>query len=91
MAAGKPIRKRVRAAIVKAKLQQQGATLKAAGGSIRASALVATLGKQVRSGNPDNMESQGARIYWELLFGQDFRCDQSAGAINALLKPSFVY
>jgi len=40
----------------------------------------------VRSGDPDNMEAQGARRYWGLLFGDAFRRDQDGGGINGLLN-----
>jgi len=42
--------------------------------------------RKVRSGDPDNFEAQGARRYWGLLFGDDFRRDQQAGGLNAMLN-----
>ena len=33
-----------------------------------------------------HFEGQGARRYWGLLFGKDFRRDQNAGGLNALLN-----
>jgi len=83
IAATKPACKRLWAAIVKAKLQQQAAALEAAGAST--APLAALVGK-VRSGDPDNFEAQGARRYWTLLFGTDFRRDQDAGGLNSLLN-----
>jgi len=83
IAASKPTCKRLWAEIVRAKLQQQAAALEAAGApSVPLSALVG----KVRSGDPDNLEAQGARRYWGLLFGDDFRRDQSAGGQNAMLN-----
>ena len=78
-----PTHKRLWAAIVKAKLQQQAAVLEALGAPC---APLDSLVRKVRSGDPDNMEAQGARRYWGLLFGDDFRRDQTAGGINALLN-----
>lgn len=83
IAAGQPLIKRLWAEIVKSKLQQQAAALEAAGAPfIPLSALV----RKVRSGDPDNLEAQGARRYWGLLFGDDFRRDQQAGGLNAMLN-----
>lgn len=83
IAVGLPLRKRLWAQIVKSKLEQQAAALEAAGAPVAPlSALVA----KVRSGDPDNLEAQGARRYWGLLFGADFRRDQNQGGVNALLN-----
>lgn len=83
LAASQPLIKRLWADIVKSKLQQQAAALEAVGAPfVPLSALV----RKVRSGDPDNFEAQGARRYWGLLFGEDFRRDQQAGGLNALLN-----
>jgi len=78
-----PTHKRLWAAVVKSKLQQQAAALEAAGAP--AAPLTALVGK-VRSGDPENIEGQGARRYWTLLFGGEFRRDQDGDGINALLN-----
>lgn len=83
LAASQPLMKRLWAEIVKSKLQQQAAALEAAGAPfIPLSALV----RKVRSGDPDNFEAQGARRYWGLLFGDDFRRDQQSDGLNAMLN-----
>lgn len=83
LAASQPTIKRLWAEIVKSKLQQQAAALQAANvPSIPLSALV----KKVRSGDPDNFEAQGARRYWSLLFGDEFRRDQQSGGLNSMLN-----
>ena len=83
LAASQPLKKRLWAEIVKCKLQQQAAALEATGApAITLSALV----RKVRSGDPDNFEAQGARRYWSQLFGNDFRRDQQAGGLNAMLN-----
>lgn len=83
IAATKPTVKRLWAEVVRAKLEQQANALEAAGAPT--APLTALIGK-VRSGDPDNMEAQGARRYWSLLFGSDFRRDQDAGGVNAMLN-----
>jgi CRISPR-associated protein Cas1 len=83
IAASKPTAKRLWADIVRAKLQQQAAALEASGGpTVPLTALVS----KVRSGDPENLEAQGARRYWSLLFGDEFRRDQNADGINAMLN-----
>ncbi len=83
IAASKPTIKRLWAEIVKAKLQQQAAVLEAVGAPFIPLSSLAT---KVRSGDPDNFEAQGARRYWGLLFGDEFRRDQSLSGHNAMLN-----
>jgi len=83
IAASLPTHKRLWAAIVKSKLEQQAAALEAAGAP---TAPLTALVRKVKSGDPENIEGQGARRYWGLLFGSDFRRDQDGGGINALLN-----
>lgn len=83
IAASAPTVKRLWAAVVKAKLQQQAAALEAAGAP---TAPLTALVAKVRSGDPDNIEAQGARRYWSLLFGPDFRRDQDGGGLNGMLN-----
>lgn len=83
IAASLPLKKRLWADIVKAKLQQQAAALAATGAP---SAPLGALMNKVRSGDPENIEAQGARRYWSLLFGNGFKRDQQAEGINALLN-----
>jgi CRISPR-associated protein Cas1 len=83
LAAKLPTHKRMWASVVRAKLEQQGAALEAAGApSIPLKALVA----KVKSGDPENVEAQGARRYWGLLFGDAFRRDQNGDGVNGLLN-----
>lgn len=79
----KPTRKRLWAEVVRAKLQQQAAALEASGAP---TAPLAALAAKVRSGDPDNIEAQGARRYWTLLFGDSFRRDQNGGGLNGMLN-----
>jgi CRISP-associated protein Cas1 len=83
LAASKPTHKRLWADIVRAKLQQQAAALEAAGAPV---APLNALAAKVKSCDPDNLEAQGARRYWGLLFGDAFRRDQDGGGINGLLN-----
>lgn len=86
LAASAPLKKRLWAQVVKAKLQQQAAVLGACGES---ATLVSTLIARVRSGDPDNIEAQGARRYWSRVFGEDFRRDREAGGVNGFLNYAY--
>lgn len=81
--ASSPLRKRLWQALVAAKLRQQGRLLAEVTGN---DAGLAALAGRVRSGDPDNLEAQGAQRYWPKLFGRDFRRDRSADDANALLN-----
>ena len=83
IAASQPTHKRLWASVVRAKLEQQAAALEATGGP---TAPLTALAARVKSGDPENLEAQGARRYWTLLFGDTFRRDQNAGGLNGLLN-----
>lgn len=81
--ASKPKVKRLWADVVRTKQEQQATALEAVGAP---TAPLTALVAKVRSGDPDNLEAQGARRYWSLLFGYEFRRDRDAGGINAMLN-----
>ena len=81
--AGAPLKKRLWAQIVRAKIVAQGSTLAAAGARHEGFQL---LSRKVRSGDPDNVEAEAARRYWTLLMGADFRRDRNASGANSLLN-----
>lgn len=79
----KPVKKRLWQKIVIAKIESQSKTLLSCGKSF---SVLESMKLRVKSGDPDNVESQAARVYWPLLFGKDFRRDQKSGGINSLLN-----
>ncbi|MBT0569708.1 type II CRISPR-associated endonuclease Cas1 [Curvibacter sp. CHRR-16] len=83
IAASQPTHKRLWAAVVRSKLEQQAAALEAAGSP---TAPLTALVSKVKSGDPENVEAQGAQRYWKLLFGDAFRRDQNGGGLNGLLN-----
>ncbi len=83
IAASQPTHKRLWAHVVRAKLEQQAAALEATGAP---PAPLLALANKVKSGDPENLEAQGARRYWTLLFGEGFRRDQNADNVNGLLN-----
>jgi CRISP-associated protein Cas1 len=85
-AASLPLKKRLWAQLVSAKIDSQRSTLEAIGAEAGGFQLLA---RKVRSGDPDNVEAQAARRYWPLLFGTDFRRDRTEPGLNAMLN--YVY
>lgn len=83
IAASLPTHKRLWAAVVRSKLEQQAAALEATGAP---TAPLTALVAKVKSGDPENIEAQGAQRYWKLLFGYTFRRDQDGGNLNGLLN-----
>ena len=84
--ASKPLRKRLWAQIVRAKILGQGATLEAVGAPHGGFYL---LSRKVRSGDPDNVEAQAAQRYWPLLFGGEFRRHPREPGVNAMINYAY--
>lgn len=78
-----PRRKRIWQQIVRAKISNQAEVLGRAGEANQDLVLMA---RKVRSGDPDNLEAQAARAYWQRLFGTEFRRDRTASGLNAALN-----
>ncbi len=78
-----PRRKRAWQKIVRAKIRNQADLLFRAGTNGKQ---LVRLADMVKSGDPDNCEAQAARIYWQRLFGNDFRRDHDATGLNAALN-----
>lgn len=83
IAATTPFKKRCWQTIVRAKIKNQATALDALGRS-GASELQNMMGR-VKSGDPDNIEAQAARCYWERLF-QDFKRKDDGDRRNGLLN-----
>jgi CRISPR-associated protein Cas1 len=81
--AARVLGKRLWAQLVAAKIQRQGWALARLG---QPSGAFARLAREVRSGDPDNLEAQAARRYWPLLMGTAFRRDTGLDGANALLN-----
>ena len=78
-----PRRKRLWQQLIRAKIGMQAALLRDQ--CVDDAALVALI-KEVRSGDPSNIEAQAARKYWTALFGSDFRRDRDAADHNRFLN-----
>ena len=69
--------------VIQAKLIQQAEVLKTCS---KPDAPLRYMAKQVKNGDPENLEGQGARYYFQTLFGKDFRRDREQDGINAMLN-----
>ncbi len=78
-----PVRKQIWRSLIAAKLRQQGSVLDHFSPGPNGLAAMAV---RVKSGDPDNLEAQGAQRYWPLLFGKGFRRDRDEDGINAALN-----
>lgn len=81
-----PQRKSLWKQIVQAKIGHQASILQQHGGDPAVLARLHSYQQRVKSGDPDNMEAQAARLYWPSLMGEAFRRDQEAFGINAALN-----
>lgn len=82
-AAALPLKKRLWAQLVRAKILAQAATLSAVGAPHQGFSLLA---RKVQSGDPKNVEAEAARRYWTLIFGRDFRRDKDGDGLNGMLN-----
>jgi CRISPR-associated protein Cas1 len=79
-----PARKQLWRQIVQAKLRAQADLLRERAGHGHG---LENLALKVRSGDPQNLEAQGARIYWKALFGEgDFRRNPEGEGLNPCLN-----
>jgi len=82
-AATLPMKKRIWAEIVRAKLRAQAEALTRVGAP---DARLRGLAARVRSGDPDNTEATGAQLYFPALFGKGFKRDRDAEGVNTFLN-----
>jgi CRISPR-associated protein Cas1 len=78
-----PLRKRLWADIVRAKIAAQAAAVAREGGN---AAPIGVLVGQVRAGDPGNVEALAAQRYFPLMFGPGFHRTREGDGANALLN-----
>lgn len=84
LAVSKPLRKQLWKQLVQAKIRAQAANLPR--GLLTRSKLL-DLARQVRSGDPTNIEAQAARLYWNhWIPAQAFRRDHNGAGLNGILN-----
>ncbi len=84
--ASKPLLKQLWQQTVVAKVINQARVLELTG---KPSKELSLLAKSVKSGDPDNVEGQAAKIYWPLLMGIDFRRDRNGKFPNSLFNYAY--
>jgi CRISP-associated protein Cas1 len=85
LAATRPVRKRLWKQIIIGKIRAQAANLEA---DSPARSKLLDYARQVRSGDPNNLEAQAARVYWVNYLPDEavFRRDADADGLNAMLN-----
>lgn len=83
VSASKPLCKQLWKQIVEAKIRMQAAVVQGKG---RGAGHLRQLAGCVQSGDVGNNEATAARLYWRLVFGEDFRRNRQQGGANALLN-----
>ena len=83
--ASQPLKKRLWQSIVTAKLRHQSEVLKFFEEQDKANQ-IGVYAKQVQSGDPQNREASGARVYWKALFGNNFSRNPDGDWPNSLLN-----
>jgi CRISPR-associated protein Cas1 len=83
--ASQPLKKRLWQSIVTAKLKHQSEVLKFFDKQEKANQLD-VYARQVQSGDPQNREASGARVYWKTLFGDRFSRNPDGDWPNSLLN-----
>jgi len=81
-----PRRKRFWQRIVQAKMGHQAEGLERAGQQCQD---LRRMARKVRSGDPENIEAQAARAYWQKLFGASFRRDRGTPGLNSALNYAY--
>lgn len=86
ISASKPVNKRLWQSLVSTKISHQYNTLKHIHPHHKSLSVIQRMATNVRSGDPNNIEAQAARVYWRALFGSDFRrrTDDKLGINSAL-------
>jgi len=82
-AASLPLRKRVWQEIVQAQIRARARLLVERTGKDYG---LGPMAARVRSGDPQNLEAQAARIYWRALFGDEFHRDREEEGLNSCLN-----
>jgi CRISP-associated protein Cas1 len=86
IAISEPLKKRLWQKIVREKINSQRGALMQVNPSFARMADFDNFEKRVRSGDPENMEAQAARLYWPAFMGKEFRREQHGSGVNGALN-----
>lgn len=81
---GEGLKNRLWRVLIQAKIAAQASTLEKQAPEI--AAYLRALINRVRSGDPENLEAQAAKIYWPALFGDEFRRGDDSHQVNSALN-----
>ncbi len=84
--ASQPLRKRMWQTLIAAKISNQTSILARHWPEHSRITELVNMSKRVKSGDPDNLEAQAARLYWPALMGNDFRRNFTNPDQNILLN-----
>ncbi|MCS7085774.1 MAG: type II CRISPR-associated endonuclease Cas1 [Bacteroidia bacterium] len=84
--ATRPFHKQIWQQTVAAKINNQAAVLEMLGKRCKE---LEYLAKNVKSGDPQNLEGQAAKIYWNALMGSDFKRERDGEFPNALFNYAY--
>jgi len=85
----KPLQKRIWQKIIVRKLLNQALTLSQITNNMKATAKIMRFSEMVRSGDPENYEAQGAKVYWEHLFDKKFTRNKDGNDENIAFNYSY--
>jgi CRISPR-associated protein Cas1 len=83
LGASEPLKKQLWQQTIKEKIQNQAEVLRLSGLD---SKFLEVMIPRVQSGDVGNQEGQAARVYWRMLFGQEFTREREGEAPNAFLN-----
>lgn len=86
LSASLPLQKNLWQAVIRVKVRNQALLLQMLGRKFED---IALLEKKVTSGDTGNVEAIVARMYWQRLFGKEFKRDFEQPGINALLNYAY--
>jgi len=88
VAATLPLKKQLWKALVVKKIEHQAQVLRFHK-CLRATTILSSYSKEVRSGDPANREGTAARVYWRALMGREFRRDPDGEWPNPLFNYTY--
>jgi len=84
----KPVIGRLWRQIIRAKIREQANTLRMHDAD--GAAALMRLVREVKPGDPDNLEARAARFYWSRLLGGDFVRNPDGGGLNGVLNYGYI-
>lgn len=84
----KPVIGRLWRQIIRAKIREQATTLRPH--DVEGADALMRIVREVKPGDPDNLEARAARFYWTRLLGGDFVRNPDGGGLNGVLNYGYI-